>query len=237
MHFSNILAIARTRSKARDLSELIAQAASKNLTVNTHSYGQLIDPYESYGYYPATIIEIDIPSASTQVLDIIKKIKSNNPSNTIFLVATFAATLSKTKYYFAGADYCIKVADRSYKKKLSLFSALLIEIHWLSKTDLILDQDRMYIHGGGKKLEVSYVEMKVLESLTHNRLLRYDEVAEIMGLSIQFYDSRALEKSISRLRGKIKSHYGINIIQSVRGYGYKLIRGFYLVKHTQPIKE
>ncbi|WP_256351701.1 helix-turn-helix domain-containing protein, partial [Pseudomonas gingeri] len=50
-------------------------------------------------------------------------------------------------------------------------------------------------------------------------------------------DSRALEKSISRLRGKIKSHYGSNIIQSIRGYGYKLSRGLASVHHAQPLKE
>jgi DNA-binding response OmpR family regulator len=69
--------------------------------------------------------------------------------------------------------------------------------------------------------------MKVLEafSQTKNQILSHDEIAKIIGLNINFYDPRALEKSISRLRGKIKGIYGINAIQSIRGHGYRLIRG------------
>jgi DNA-binding response OmpR family regulator len=55
--------------------------------------------------------------------------------------------------------------------------------------------------------------------------LSHDEIAKAMGLNINFYDPRALEKSISRLRGKIKSTYGTNAIQSIRGHGYRLSRG------------
>lgn len=237
MHFSNVLAIARTPSKSEDFSELIVRTVPKNLKVDTRSYGQLIGPYESHGHYRAIIIEIDTPSASTQTLDIIKKTRSENPGSTIFLVVTFATTLSKTKYYLAGADYCIKVVESSPEKKLALFAAFLSETYWLSNTDLLLDQDRMCIYGGGKKLEVSFVEMKVLEALIHNRLLSHDEIAVVMGLNARFYDSRALEKSISRLRGKIKSHYGSNIIQSIRGYGYKLSRGLASVNHIHPVRE
>ena len=47
----------------------------------------------------------------------------------------------------------------------------------------------------------------------------------------------ALEKSISRLRSKIKAHYGENIIQNIRGYGYKLSRGLICASHFHPIKE
>ncbi|WEL81215.1 hypothetical protein P0D95_25340 [Pseudomonas sp. CBSPCAW29] len=118
MHFSNVLAIARTPSKSEDFSELIVRTVPKNLKVDTRSYGQLIGPCESHGHYRAIIIEIDTPSASTQTLDIIKKTRSENPGSTIFLVVTFATTLSKTKYYLAGADYCIKVVESSPEKNL-----------------------------------------------------------------------------------------------------------------------
>jgi len=237
MHFSNVLAIARTQSKSEDFRELIVRTVPNNLKVDTRCYGQLNGPDESHKHYRAVIIEIDTPSASNQTLDIIKKTRTENPGCTIFVVVTFATTLSKTKYYLAGADYCIKVVENSPEKKLILFAAFLSETYWLSNADLILDQDRMCIYGGGKKLEISFVEMKVLEALIHNRLLSHDEIAGVMGLNTRFYDSRALEKAISRLRSKIKSHYGDNIIQNIRGYGYKLSRGLISVNHLQPVKE
>ncbi len=101
----------------------------------------------------------------------------------------------------------------------------------------MLDQDRMCLYGAGKKLEISFVEMKVLEALIQNRLLSHNEIAEVMGLNTKYYDSRALEKSISRLRSKIKAHYGDNIIQNIRGYGYKLSRGFIHANHCHAIEE
>ncbi|MBD8190067.1 winged-helix domain-containing protein [Pseudomonas fluorescens] len=237
MHFSNVLAIARTPSKSEDFRELIVRTVPNDLKVDTRSYGQLTDNQEIHAHYRAIIIEIDTPSASNQILDIIRKTRTENPGCTIFVVVTFASTLSKTKYYLAGADYCIKVVETSPEKKLSLFDAFLSESARLNQCGLVLDQDRMCIYGDGKKLEISFIEMKVLEALIHSRLLSHNEIAGVMGLNTKYYDSRALEKSISRLRGKIKSHYGENIIQNIRGYGYKLSRGLICASHFQPTKE
>ncbi len=237
MHFSNVLAIARTQSKSEDFRQLIARTVPNDLKVDTRCYRQLTDAKEKHGHYHAVIIEIDTPSALNQTLDIIRKTRSDNPGCTIFVVVTFASTLSKTKYYLAGADYCVKVVETSPEKKLSLFDAFLSENARLNCCGLMLDQDRMCLFGEGKKLEISFVEMKVLEALMQNRLLSHNEIAEVMGLNTKHYDSRALEKSISRLRSKIKAHYGDNIIQNIRGYGYKLSRGLIHTNHFQPIEE
>ncbi|AMN80371.1 MULTISPECIES: winged helix-turn-helix domain-containing protein [Pseudomonas] len=237
MQFSNVLAIARTQSKSEDFRELIVRTVADDLKVDTRYYEQLIDTQESHADYRAIIIEIDTPSASSQTLDIIKNTRANNPGCTIFVVITFASTLSKTKYYLAGADYCIKVAETSPEKKLSLFDEFLSANARLNRCGLVLDQDRMCIYGDGKKLEISFVEMKVLEALIQRRLLSHTEIAAVMGLNTKYYDSRALEKSISRLRSKIKAHYGDNIIQNIRGYGYKLSRGLICASYFQPAKE
>lgn len=237
MHFSNVLAIARTQSKSEDFRELIVRTVANNLKVDTRCYGQLVDPHESHDHYRAIIIEVDTPSASSQTLDIIKKARDENPECTIFVVVTFASTLSKTKYYLAGADYCVKVVETSPEKKLSVFDAFLSESARLNHCTLILEQDRMCLYGDGKKLEISFVEMRVLDALIQNRLLSHNEIASVMGLNTKYYDSRALEKSISRLRSKIKAHYGENVIQNIRGYGYKLSQGLICASHFQSAKE
>lgn len=237
MHFSNVLAIARTQSKSEDFREFIVRIVADGLKVDTRYYEQLVDTQESHENYPAIIIEIDTPSASHRILDIIRRTRDINPGCIIFVVVTFASTLSKTKYYLAGADYCIKVVETSCENKLTLFDAFLSESARQSGCRLVLDQDRMCIYGDGKKLEISFVEMKVLEALIQRRLLSHNEIAAVMGLNTKYYDSRALEKSISRLRSKIKAHYGDNIIQNIRGYGYKLRRGLICASHLQPVKE
>lgn len=237
MHFSNVLAIARTQSKSEDFRAFIVRTAADDLKVDTRYYEQLIDTQESHGNYNAIIIEVDTPSASSQTLEIIRKTREKNPGCTILVVVTFTSTLSKTKYYLAGADYCIKIVEASSEKKLSLFDVFVSERARLNRCGLVLDQDRMCIYGDGKKLEISFIEMKVLEALIHRRLLSHNEIAAVMGLNTKYYDSRALEKSISRLRSKIKAHYGDNIIQSIRGHGYKLSRGIICASHFQPAKE
>lgn len=237
MHFSNVLAIARTHSKSEDFRELLVRTVADNLEVDTRCYGQLIDARESHEDYRAIIIEIDTPSASNQTLEIIRKTRENNPHGTIFVVVTFSSTLSKTKYYLAGADYCIRVLDSSPEKKLNAFDTFLRENARLNRCGLVLDQDRMCLCGDGKKLEISFFEMKVLAALIQRRLLSHNEIAAVMGLNTKYYDSRALEKSISRLRSKIKAYYGDNIIQNIRGYGYKLSRGLIRTHHCDPGKE
>ncbi len=237
MHFSNVLAIARTPSKSEDFRALIIRTVADDLTVDTRCYEQLGSPQENPGSYRSIIIEIDSPSASNQTLDIIRKTRAKHPTCTLFVVITFATSVSKTKYYLAGADYCIKVVETSPEKKLSLFDAFLIESAHVNRCGLVLDQDRMCIYGDGKKLEISFVEMKVLEALIQRRLLSHTEIAAVMGLNTKYYDSRALEKSISRLRSKIKAHYGDNIIQNIRGYGYKLSQRLICASHFSPVKE
>lgn len=73
MHFSNVLAIARTQSKSEDFRALIVRTVTDDLKVDTRYYEQLVDTHESHGNYRAIIIEIDTPSASNQTLDIIRK--------------------------------------------------------------------------------------------------------------------------------------------------------------------
>lgn len=233
MHFSTVLAVARTQSKSDDFGELIVRTAPNILNVDTRSYGQLINHNEDNTHYRAIIIEVDTPSASNQTLDIIKKTRTANPTGTIFVVVTFATSSNKAKYYIAGADHCVQVVEHSPEKKLLLFSAFFNDAYWLNNADLLLDQDRLCIYGADKKLEVSFVEMKVLDALIRCRMMSHDEIASVMGLNIRFYDVRALEKSISRLRNKIKNHYGSNIIQNIRGYGYKLCRGL-ISAHPAP---
>ncbi len=237
MHFSNVLAIARTSSKTEDFRALIVRTVPNYLKVDTCSYNQLVGHQEDHVNYRVIIIEVDTPSASGQTLDIIKRIRSKNPLCLIVVFITFASTQSKTKYYLAGADYCLKVTKTSPEEKLSLVDAFVNETYRLNDCELILDQDRMCICGSGQKLEISFVEMKVLEALIHSRLLSHDEIASVMGLNTKFYDSRALVKTISRLRSKIKARYGENIIQNIRGYGYKLSHGIITAHHLYPPQE
>jgi DNA-binding response OmpR family regulator len=176
--------------------------------------------------YRAVFIVIDNPQVFVESIALIEHLRAENMASIILAAITGSGTYNKMKCYLAGADYCIKV-NSSPEESTEVLSGIFSGPEWQKKATLLLDPTRMCLIGEDKKLDVSFAEMKILEafSQTKSHILSHDEIARVMGLNINFYDPRALEKSISRLRGKIKDMYGTNAIQSIRGYGYRLIRG------------
>ncbi|MFD2883365.1 hypothetical protein ACFS4T_13100 [Pseudomonas lini] len=69
---------------------------------------------------------------------------------------------------------------------------------------MTLDQTCLHLYNDEYKLDLAYQEMKALDALINaeGNILHHDSMAESMGLNIKLYDSRVLEKSISRLRNK-----------------------------------
>ena len=68
--------------------------------------------------------------------------------------------------------------------------------------------------------------MTIIEALLNapEHVMSQDSIAKTLDPNIVFYDPRALEKTISRLRTKIKKAYNLELILSVRAYGYRLRR-------------
>ena len=69
--------------------------------------------------------------------------------------------------------------------------------------------------------------MTIIDALISapQHVLSQDSIAKTLDPNIVFYDPRALEKTISRLRTKIKKAYNLELIVSVRAFGYRLRRG------------
>lgn len=217
-----VLTLARTRAVAEHFSALIAKHVQADLALDTCSYPS----NEYHGAYRAIFIIIDTPQALEDNLTLIENLRSENLKPIIGAVITGRGAFNKIKYHLAGADFCIKLNTLSDEGG-DLLGEFFTSEEWLRDIDLILDPTRICLSDTSKKLDISFAEMKILEafSQTSNHILSHDEIASIMGLNTHFYDPRALEKSISRLRGKIKDVYGTNAIQSIRGYGYRLMRG------------
>lgn len=221
-----ILTVGRTHTLAEGFRELVASNVGKDIAVDAMCYSNSFKRNKNTDSYRAIFIVIDSPQAFVESLTAVENIRVENLASIIFVAITGRGTYNKMKYYFAGADYCIN-CDTLADKKSDVLSEFFNSPEWQKKHNLLLDPTRMCLIGEYKKLDVSFAEMKILEafSQTKNQILSHDEIARIMGLNINFYDPRALEKSISRLRGKIKGMYGTNAIQSIRGHGYRLIRG------------
>ena len=221
-----ILTMGRTQSIAEDFRTLVTSHVAHDIPVDTMCYNNSFRRNRDTHSYRAIFIVIDSPQALIESLALVESIRAHNQALIIFVAITGKGTYNKMKYYLAGADHCIKFATLSSENCDTLVE-FFDSAEWQKKHSLLLDPTRMCLIGDYKKLDVSFAEMKILEafSQTRNQILSHDEIARIMGLNINFYDPRALEKSISRLRGKIKGMYGTNAIQSIRGHGYRLIRG------------
>jgi two-component system, OmpR family, response regulator len=221
-----VLTLGRTRGVAEHFRALVARHVQTDVALDASSYALSYKRNEYPDLYRAIFIIIDSPQAIEESLALVENLRSAHMKSIICAVITGRGTLNKMKYYLAGADFCIKfntLPDEASESLAEFFSSE----EWQRDINLTLDPTRICLLGTSKKLDISFAEMKILEAFaqTSNHILSHDEIASIMGLNTNFYDPRALEKSISRLRGKIKDVYGTNAIQSIRGYGYRLMRG------------
>jgi DNA-binding response OmpR family regulator len=221
-----VLTLGRTRGVAEHFRTLLAQHVRSDMALEASAYASSYNFNEHVGSYRAIFLIIDSPQALEDNLALVEKLRSDNLKPIICAVITGRGAFNKIKYYLAGADICIKLNTLS-EDGAELLAEFFSSEEWQRDINLTLDPTRICLVDKSKKLDISFAEMKILEAFaqTGNHILSHDEIAGIMGLNTNFYDPRALEKSISRLRGKIKDMYGTNAIQSIRGYGYRLLRG------------
>ncbi|QJI30132.1 winged helix-turn-helix transcriptional regulator [Pseudomonas sp. ADAK18] len=222
-----VLTLGRTRSVAENFKALVARHVHSDIALDASSYTNSYKKSERTDAYRAIFIIIDGPQALDESLALVENLRSIHLNPIICAVIAGRGAYNKMKYYLAGADCCIKLNTLTDESS-ELLSEFFTSEEWQREVNLVLDPTRICLLGPRKKLDISFAEMKILEALaqTSNHILSHDEIARIMGLNANFYDPRALEKSISRLRGKIKDMYGThNAIQSIRGHGYRLMRG------------
>lgn len=174
----------------------------------------------------AVFIEVDTPDNINDSLELVKHIRLSNQLTCIFILVTHSKSFTSINYYLAGADYCIKLPAAPLDQS-ALLSRTLADSHWKTTTQLTLDRTRLLLSSASSKLEISYTEMTIIDALIQapQHVLSQDSIAKTLDPNIVFYDPRALEKTISRLRTKIKKAYNLELIVSVRAFGYRLRRG------------
>lgn len=174
----------------------------------------------------AVFIEVNAPERLNESLELIKVIRLSNQSACIFILVTHTKSFSSINSYLAGADHCLKLPADPSEKKVLLASAIK-DSHWKVPSQLVLDRTRLLLSCTQKRVEISYTEMIILDALLHapQHVMSQDDIAKTLDPNVVFYDPRALEKTISRLRTKIKKAYNLELIFSVRAFGYRLRRG------------
>ncbi|WP_240678636.1 MULTISPECIES: winged helix-turn-helix domain-containing protein [Pseudomonas fluorescens group] len=218
-----ILTFARTQALAESLKQLTAsETLHVDASIPFESSNQMCD----IGSADAIFIEINGATAVEESLDLVKKIRLVNNAANIFILFTHPKSFSGVKFYLAGADHCVKLPG-DQTEKANLLSTIFHDSVWKEKIKLTLDRTRLVLHADTIKIEVSYTEMTILEALLNapQHVMSQDSITKALDPNVVFYDPRALEKTISRLRTKIRAAYNIELIHSVRGFGYRLRRG------------
>lgn len=217
---SSVFNFAHTQVLIDEINKLISPEVSQ-----IDDSDKKIDQQLKYQIAEAIFFEIYTLDVSGEIIELIKKIRLDNQKACIFILVTHAKSFSSINFYIAGADHCIKLPNDPQEKR-NLLSRLIDESHWKSPRKLHLDRTRLLLCSSTSKLEISYTEMTIIDALIQapEHVMSQDGIAKTLDPNIVFYDPRALEKTISRLRTKIKKSFNVEIIISVRSHGYRLRR-------------
>jgi len=221
-----ILTFTRSQDTAESLKQMTAsEALHIDASIPFKSPNHLCD----MGLVDAIFIEINNPSTVDESLELVKKIRLVSSEAIIFMLFTHSRSFSAVNFYLAGADHCIKLTG-SLVEKNDLLSTILKNTAWRATIKITLDRTRLQLYSQGNKVEISYTEMTLLDALIKapQHVMSQANIAKVLDSDIVFHDLRALEKTISRLRIKIRNAYNIELIHSLRGFGYRLRRGVVL---------
>ena len=167
-----------------------------------------------------------IEAGISESLEFIKQVRTVNQHACIFVLVTHPNALSSADYHIAGADYCVKLPGNAQDKTNSLVRTL-EDSRWNhAPLQLRLDRTKFRLCSATNTLELTHTEMMLIDTLLRapHHVMSYEHIVKALASSIVFYDLRALEKAISRLRTKIKNAHHLKLIFSVRNFGYRLRR-------------
>lgn len=220
-HNSSVFNFAHTRVLIEVINKLVASDI-----LHVDASDQAACKALNFASAEAIFFEIHTPEITNDSIELIKYIRQINQKTCIFILVTHTKSSPNINYYIAGADHCIKLPSDLQAKHL-LLARELESSHWKSSVQLYLDRTRLLLCSTTEKLEISYTEMIIIEALIKapEHVMSQDSIAKTLDPNIVFYDPRALEKTISRLRTKIKKTYNLELILSVRAFGYRLRRG------------
>jgi len=210
----------------------IARALKRALEQESYAVDVCYDGDEGYAMattepYDAMVIDRMLPGAYAGT-DIIAEIRKENIHTPILLLTALGRTEDKTFGLDIGADdYMVK--PFAIEELLARVRALLRRPNEQQTTvlkvgDLELSPTEHTVRRGGKTIELTSKEFGLLEYLLRNknRILTKDSIIS----HVWDYDADILpntvEVYVKYLRTKIDKPFRSNLIQTVRGFGYRL---------------
>ncbi len=210
----------------------IANALKKALTQEKYAVDVSYDGDDGYAMattepYDIMIVDRMIPGEYNG-LDIIKEMRLAKIHTPVILLTALGSTRDKTTGLDSGADdYLVKpfaLAELLARIRALLRRPVDKTSNILKLADLTLDTTTYEVARDGKVIQLTNKEYSLLEYMlrNQNRILTKDEITQ----HVWDYDADILpntvEVYVKYLRDKVDKPFKAKLIQTVRGFGYKI---------------
>jgi two-component system copper resistance phosphate regulon response regulator CusR len=209
------------------LNRIIAKRLKvENYAVDCAFNGQEALDYIAVTEYDAAIVDIMMPKLDG--LSMVKKLRAkNNLLPVLFLTAKDTTQDKVAGLDSGGDDYLVKPFE--FEELLARLRALLRRQHdagtnELKLADLVLDSKRHSATRGGKDLDLTAKEFKILEYLLQNAgavLSRQQIQDHVWDFSYEGA-SNMIDVYINSLRKKLDKDFQQKLVHTIRGVGYVL---------------
>jgi len=206
--------------------QISQQLNTQNLTVDAAADGQE-GLYFGLEYdYDIAIIDLGLPKLSG--IEVIQQLRSNSKDFPILILTARGRWQDKVEGLESGADdYLVKPFH--FEELLARINALARRASgWANSTlrcgPISLNPSNQEVSNNGEHIDLTAYEYKLL----HYLMLHAGEVLSKTELTDHIYeqdhdrDSNVIEVFIKRLRNKLDPDKRLNVIETLRGRGYRL---------------
>lgn len=210
---------------------LIATSLKKGLEQEHYTVDIAFDGLEGYdlaasGEYDIILLDLMLPGLDG--ISICQKLRSENIHTPILMLTAKSQIEDKIKGFDVGAD--------DYLTKPFAFEELLARIRALSRrpqqttnkvltlADLTIDTTNYQVKRGTKEIRLSSKEYSLLECLVRHagQILNKDQLIQYVWSYESDILPNTVEVYIRNLRQKIDQPFKKKLIQTIRGFGYKI---------------
>lgn len=210
---------------------LIATSLKKGLEQEHYTVDIAFDGLEGYdlaasGEYDIILLDLMLPGLDG--ISICQKLRSENIHTPILMLTAKSQIEDKIKGFDVGAD--------DYLTKPFAFEELLARIRALSRrpqqttnkvltlADLTIDTTNYQVKRGTKQIRLSSKEYSLLECLVRHagQILNKDQLIQYVWSYESDILPNTVEVYIRNLRQKIDQPFKKKLIQTIRGFGYKI---------------
>jgi two-component system response regulator MprA len=180
------------------------------------------------GTYAAVILDLGLPRVDG--LDVCRWLRERRDDTPVLILTARETVAERVRGLDAGADdYLVKpfALDELHARLRALLRRTGSDGDRLTYADLELDRDTLRVHRGGRPIELTATERRLLEILLEHPeqvLLRDTLYERVWGADLSG-TSNALDVYIGYLRRKTEAGGAPRLIQTVRGLGFMLMAG------------